>query len=106
MQRLITIMLVSIVMICQSSTAGTITFINTRSDCDNALDKADEVMTKQGDLIILLKSKLDQEQTQNEALQEAVIRLQHVSDTAIQRNLIWGMGGVVAGVILLSVVRK
>lgn len=73
--------------------------------CDAALGKADNLIDKQGELIMILQKRADDKQDENERLAKAVIELKNVSDRAFEKNLTYGLGGVMLGVIAILLLK-
>lgn len=74
--------------------------------CDSALTKADKVIHDQGELIQILEGKGTRLQDQNEELSKALVEMKQVSDKQFEKDVLYGLGGAMVGVIAALLLRK
>lgn len=77
-----------------------------KSECDQALDAADTVINKQGELILLLSKQKATLVDENDKLSEALVEMKSINGNELQRNITYGLAGVIVGVALMAYIKK
>jgi hypothetical protein len=68
--------------------------------CDKALKAADDVIKKQGDLLLLVGNQNAELKSENQQLADAIVELRDQSDDRNRDLIITAGGGLVVGLIL------
>lgn len=74
--------------------------------CRDAIKEADGVIAKQGELILLVKTRNDELMDENAELSKAIVTLKRENDKYFERQLVYGSAGLVIGILATLLVTK
>jgi hypothetical protein len=80
--------------------------IRVHADCKDALSKADRVITRQQLLIDALTKRHTEALDENARLERDIFRLSELAATSQEEVMVYGLGGVVLGIVAGLLITK
>jgi hypothetical protein len=76
------------------------------ADCRQAILDSDEVIRKQGEVLVLVANQNEKLKDENQELTAALLKMKNESSGQTQQLVLAGVGGILVGVLVMAWVKK